>query len=502
MIPEVTTDQIERFRTVLERRTGLAFEDAKLGFLGEVLRQRIIVAGRAPGAYLEWLGATADSDEIAALAEKLTVPETYFFRNIDQFHAFAEQVVPERSAARGNGGRLQILSAGCASGEEPYTLAILLREIMGDTSPISIRAVDINPAMLERARRARYSSFSLRETPAEMQERWFSLDGRDVVLNDSIRRAVTFHRGNLAENDPDLWPPEYYDVVFCRNVIMYLTPDTARRLVERITRALVPGGYLFLGHAETLRGLSSEFHLCHTHGTFYYRRNTALGAIDLPSPPTVERSQAERPAETEDPTWMGAIRMATEQIERLTRSSPPRTQPLPTGTRGGGWDLGQALGLLGQERIAEALDLVDNLPAEAATDTDVLLLQAVLLTHGGLLDRAEETCRRLLAIDDLNAGAHYLLALCREGAGDLAGAAEQDRVAVYLDPGFAMPRMHLGLLARRAGRVDVARRELGQALTLLQREDSSRILLFGGGFGRETLIALCRAEFETRSNGQ
>jgi chemotaxis protein methyltransferase CheR len=103
-------------------------------------------------------------------------------------------------------------------------------------------------------------------------------------------------------------------------------------------------------------------------------------------------------------------------------------------------------------------------------------------------------CRRLLKIDELNSGAHYVLALCREGARDQPAAANHDQVAVYLDPAFAMPRLHLGLLARRAGDSGTARRELAQALALLQREDASRLLLFGGGFNREALLGLCRAE--------
>ena len=94
-------------------------------------------------------------------------------------------------------------------------------------------------------------------------------------------------------------------------------------------------------------------------------------------------------------------------------------------------------------------------------------------------------------IDELNAGAHYVLALCREHSGDGSAAAEHDRVAAYLDPGFAMPRLHLGLMARRAGDREAARRELTQALFLLEREDAARLLLFGGGFNREALVALC-----------
>jgi chemotaxis protein methyltransferase CheR len=158
------------------------------------------------------------------------------------------------------------------------------------------------------------------------------------------------------------------------------------------------------------------------------------------------------------------------------------------------WDIGLALQLLREERFTEALDLVDAFPPESARDAEVLLLQAVLLTHSSQFAKAERTCERLLDVDDLNAGAHYLLALCREGTGDRAGSTHHDQVAMYLDAAFAMPHLHLGLLARRSGDRALARRELGQALVLLQREDASRLLLFGGGFGREALVALCRTE--------
>jgi chemotaxis protein methyltransferase CheR len=150
--------------------------------------------------------------------------------------------------------------------------------------------------------------------------------------------------------------------------------------------------------------------------------------------------------------------------------------------------------LLKSERFGEALDAVHRLPREAATDPEVLLLRATLLTHSGQLAEAEQACRDLLEVDELNAGAHYLLALCREGAGDAEGAIHHDQLAAYLDPGFAMPRLHLGLLARRTGDRSGAGRELTQALDLLRREDGSRLLLFGGGFSREALAALCHAE--------
>jgi chemotaxis protein methyltransferase CheR len=152
---------------------------------------------------------------------------------------------------------------------------------------------------------------------------------------------------------------------------------------------------------------------------------------------------------------------------------------------------------LREERFTEALEMMQGLPPESGRDPDVLLLRAALQTHRGRLTDAEDACKRLLDVDELSAGAHYLLALCREGAGDQTSAVSHDQVAIYLDPSFAMPHLHLGLLARRTADWATAQRELGHALVLLQREDSSRLLLFGGGFGRETLMAVCRTELLT-----
>jgi chemotaxis protein methyltransferase CheR len=140
------------------------------------------------------------------------------------------------------------------------------------------------------------------------------------------------------------------------------------------------------------------------------------------------------------------------------------------------------------------MDLLQALPSSSRSDPDAQLLRAALLTNSGKLEDAEGVCAQILEADELSAGAHYLMALCREHAGDRAASLEHDQAAIYLDAEFAMPHLHIGLLSRRAGDRDRARAELGRALSLLTREDASRILLFGGGFSREALVALCRAE--------
>jgi len=502
--------EIEYFRGLVAEHLGLHFEDSKLDFLADVLRKRMEDTGcHLFSEYRKRISSFAEErNETCALAEQLTVGETYFFRYAEHFQAFAEVVIPNRIQARGSDRRLRILSAGCASGEEPYSLAILIRERFPELASwdIEIRGFDVNASIVGKAKRARYSPWSLRETPHDLQSKYFRGHGRDFQLDEAVRSSVRFEERNLVEDDPLFWQRDSFDAVFCRNVTMYFTTDVTRSVVGRIARSLAPGGFFFLGHAETLRAVSHEFHLRHTHETFYYQRREANETECVMTLPleTAEYSSFRRPVpELVEPSdsWFSAIRRASERIANLTQernglavSAPASTIPPIANSRPAAWDRTVAIELLRREKFSEAMEHLRALPAESRADPDAQLLIAVLLTNGGELPEAEKVCRHVLNLDELNAGAHYLIALCREHAGDQVGAVQHDQTAAYLDSAFAMPHLHLGLVAKRSADVETARRELGRALPLLDREDASRILLFGGGFTREALVEFCRAE--------
>src|SRR6266566_6559634 len=415
-------NDVERFRNALGRCLGLTFVDGQIALLVETLQRRLDASGRASGEYIGQLETAPSRDEIGMLARDLTVCETYFFRHIQQFRAMAEVAVPDRLADQHRPKRLRLLSAGCASGEEPFSLSIILREHAVDLpSDVSIKAVDVNPLMLDKAARGRYSEWALRETHEDVRRKWFRQDGREVVIADAARSLVQFDQRNLVEDDAEFWQTNSYDIIFCRNVLMYFSAETARSVIARITHCLAPGGFLFLGHAETLRGLSQDFHLRHTHGTFYYQRKDlrdadcrfdavkSQGAAHgtLPLAAVVDAADG----------WVDAIRRASERVENLARIQDQitaRANGVQTPEVQRPWDLGKALDLLKCERFADALDVLQGLPPEAALDPEVLLLRAALLTHGGRFSVAENVCHRLMEVDELNAGAHYLLALCRE----------------------------------------------------------------------------------------
>ena len=508
MIGILTRADLEGFGSFVAERFGLSFEDGKLDFLKDLACRRIQASGCE--RFSEYQQRVLSSpQELRALAEHLTVCETYFFRYAEHFRAFTQVVVPDRIRVRGHCRQLRILSAGCASGEEAYSLAILIRDQLPDLASweIVIHGIDVNPSMVKKAMRACYHSWSLRDTPADLRSGYFRSEGREMALVQTVKSMATFEERNLVEEDPSFWRRDAFDVVFCRNVIMYFTLAAGGALIARIARSLTPGGFLFLGHAETLRGISQDFHLLHTHETFYYQlrhdeeaRSSAIshqvsGGVSL-FPALVPA-----PLETGN-TWFDVIRRASERVTHLTNGkgnyavagSINAKDCTPISQANPDWDRKAAMELLQQEKFREAIELLRGLPSGPQAGPEAQLLLAVLLTNCGELAEAEKICSQLLNLDELNAGAHYLMALCREHVGDRKGAAEHDQAAIYLDSAFAMPHLHRGLLAKRSVDLETARRELGQALALLLREDASRILLFGGGFTREALSEFCRAE--------
>lgn len=495
---------LRRFRDIIARRLGMACDDAPQDHLTRTLGERLRAAGGIDAdRYLDHLDdAPPHQPELRSLAEGLTVTETYFFRHLDQITAFGEVALPERARARAGLRRLRILSAGCSSGEEPYTLAM---EVAARLPPaagwdIAITGVDISDPQIARARRGVYSEWALRATPDEVRAHHFHGEGRDFRLDDRIRAAVAFENRNLMDPDPEFWADGRFDIIFCRNVLMYFTAPAMHAVVGRLARALAPGGFLFLGSAETLRGVGDDFQLCHSHDTFYYRRHPVDQPAAAAVPPPPRRSRSEEAPAPDAPSWHGEIAKASDRIAALLdgltaakateEPGPALDAPVADAAPG----LQAIRTLLHRERYQDAMRALSRLPAAAANDPDTQLLLAVVLTQQSDITVAERVCRHLLSLDDRNAGAHYLMALCADQGGDHAAAWEHDRAAASLDPGFAMPHVHMGRLAKADRRFDAAERAFRHAHALLEREEVSRILLFGGGFNREALLRLCRAE--------
>ncbi|MBX3225775.1 MAG: methyltransferase domain-containing protein [Labilithrix sp.] len=443
-------------RAIVARELGLELSDDADEVLAGALAQRIAERKTTATAYLDALSApdtkapdasapdasAPDATELHTLGQLLTVGETYFFRMRGHFEAL-RALATERE-----GAPIAVLSAGCSTGEEAYSIAMTLLSI--GRSDARVTAIDLSRRSLEAARAALYSEWALRAVAPPDRDRWFTRKGRAWEVRADVRAMVDLRAANLI--DADAIPLGPFDAVFCRNVTMYFTRDAARTVIARLTASLKRGGLLFLGHAETLRGLSEEYAVEACAGSFHYRHTG--GAAVAPSPPTVRTATP--------PKWMAPL-----PPEPLAAVSP------------------DVVALVAEERFKEALAAIAPGPS---------VLRAVALLGDGEVDAAEEVCAHLVATEEGGPEAHYVLGLAAEHRGDRPAAIDRHRAALYLEPDFALAHLQLGRLARREGDAAAARRDLRHALDLIAHETATRIALLGGGFDRDALLALTRAE--------
>jgi chemotaxis protein methyltransferase CheR len=274
MIPGTEPDW-KLLTDLLEERFGLCFTGARQDILAGRLVPRLEQLKLDDvRAYYHFLSAhPSREEEFGELSRRLTNNETYFFREVAHFEVIAHQVLPEFSqTARPRPFR--ILSAACSSGEEPYSLAIRLTDAGLELNglPWAIEACDLNPLRLEQARRAVYEGSSFRACDDATRARCFDDigDGR-FQLKERYRRRVRFFQANLAAPFSGAgWG--HYDIVLCRNLLIYFGPEAFDRLISRVAQLLTPGGYLFLGHSESLYDRSTDFESVHFASTMAYRR--------------------------------------------------------------------------------------------------------------------------------------------------------------------------------------------------------------------------------------
>jgi chemotaxis protein methyltransferase CheR len=273
--PRLRLEDFRLLRDLVNRHSGIFFEDSQLFVFERRLRDRLRALALSDfahyHAYLKW-GAGAAS-EIENAIDALVTNETYFFREEYQLRAFTRDVLPElRHRAEQSGRRRLVLwSAGCSTGEEVYTLAILvLRSGLFDDWDVNIFGNDVSARVLAVARRAVYPAHSFRAMPREYDE-YFQPEPDGRRVHPRVRALCRFGKVNLLNRDAAAVLGRV-DAIFCRNVLIYFDTESRRRVIETFYERLQPGGYLFLGHSESLLSLSTAFELAHLSSDMVYRR--------------------------------------------------------------------------------------------------------------------------------------------------------------------------------------------------------------------------------------
>ena len=267
----ISEEEFRALRDLIKDRFGINYDDTKQFLLQSRLQTRLLKRSvQTFAAYHRFLLTHADREsEFAELASVLSNNETYFFRERAQLDILAKEVVDEHY--RNGGGILKIWSSACSTGEEPFSLAMTLLEGRRvPASALQITATDISPRALEKAEQGYYRALSFRATEPEMVQKHFKSFQDGFTISNEVKRMVQFSRINLLDaRAVEAMGP--VDAVFCRNVLIYFDKPTQKRVVEAFAKALKPGGFLFLGHAESIIRMTQMYEPVITPKAIYYR---------------------------------------------------------------------------------------------------------------------------------------------------------------------------------------------------------------------------------------
>jgi chemotaxis protein methyltransferase CheR len=445
---DVDASLLAELSALLKERVGLHIRPDSYSALRLAVVARLAALGEpvpGPAAYLARLGGPDGDEELRQLLPLVTVGKTSFFRDERQFQAL-DALLPGFLARAVDGGPpLRIWSAGCATGEEPYSIAMCCAERGLQPGQVELLATDVNPEAVGAAARGLYEARRVRDIPTPLLHRHFDREGDAWRVRTSLRRTIAAIRPhNLVSLTFPAPAAGGWDVIFCRNVIIYFDTPTTRRVLEQFHQALAPGGWLFLGYSESLFRLFDGFDLTEVAGAFLYRKPEA-GSV-RPEPPGPRTAVALPPAvrhvvlppERPRPPPAGPA-LAPPLAIPATPPPPEAEAPLAPQEF-----LDGAVALFSEGRFGAARELLER---HLERNGEGLAARLTLANLYGVLrqyDRARACYQAALGVEPLSAEAHLFYGVHLLTQADADGAALELSRALFLDPDLALAHYYLG----------------------------------------------------------
>ena len=481
----------ESIRKLIAERSGLVVPERDFQVLRGYVSARMIATDCSDG--LEYLALISDGErascEFTQLVKLVTVGHTRFFRNPNQLAALRDTVLPALIAGRSGTGStragsarpLRILSAGCSTGEEPYSLAMLLldEEERGECPPFEIVATDISPDSLAKAKARAYSSNALKYVESEFTERYMNryceTDGKDLIVGLAAASRVEFHQINILDYEPI----QSFDIIFCRNVTIYFSQETSRDVLDRMHGWLAPHGYMFAGAAESPSQVTDRFRPLRLGRSFAYVKadgssgmtasHNAATTVREAARCALERAAGRRSGSTSfvprapDRARGDSAEQATKRPSDVPVASadPPALDAAELGIEAARW--------LAEKDYETAERVVRRALEVDARDPGAQALLAQILANRGELDEAERVCREALTGDTLVPEAHFVMGCIHREMSQPDEALADFQRCIYLDGDNSLAFFAIAGIHRQMGRDRDAQKEYQNALLALSR---------------------------------
>jgi chemotaxis protein methyltransferase CheR len=495
MTRRVHTALLAEFAEMMGFQLGLSFPKERwLDLLKGVQAASKEFGFDDPEACIRWLMSNPlKKHQIETLACQFTVGETYFFREPKVFEALEKQILPELILSRSEADRrIRFWSAGCCTGEEAYSLAILLSRMIGDIKNwnISILATDINPLFLQRASEGVYREWSFRGTPYWLKDDYFKLnrDGNYEILP-QIKKMVNFQYLNLVEDSyPSLFnDTNAMDFVFCRNVLMYFTQDHMTRAIARFYQCLMDKGWMVVGSSETSHVFFPQYTACNFPGAILYHKDPEgnrrfkdcipSGHPDFrgDDAPSVAANPAPASFPVREKAAPGRLRHRTVPAVEVQVQEEPALAEIPKS------EYEEVCSLYEAGDYGAVIVRTSEVISQSPGDPRLMTLLSKAYANQGKLNDAIVWCEKAISIEKLNPVFHHLRAVILQEQGHMEDAIASLKRTLYLDSNFVLAYFMLGNLSRQAGKIRESRKYLENALALLNGSGQDSVITESDG---------------------
>ena len=495
------------FQELLIEMSGLQFEEGRRQALHLALWQRLQYRGY--DSYREYYNLLKfhpeGRHEIRELLDLITIGETYFFRNKAQFDVLMRFVLPEiiKRKVDSRDKCIRVWSAGCSGGDETYSIAIAMMEVVPSYKEwsIPILGTDINRNGLTSAKEAIYGQKNIGHLPKEYLDKYFKVRGSTYILEANVRELVQFEYHNLAK-DPFIHEKmQNIDILFCRNVTIYFDGQTTQRVIENFYNCLAQDGYLFLGHTETLWQITNKFERVEFPQTFIYKKRIspvqeeALKPFMAVPEITLENLTSIRERGTEKSIFLRELRSGLlekpeplEQVEDSTlrvEKPPDIKEKLESAYK-------EATLCLREIKDQAALSSSNDIIAQDKNHIRTSLTEATILANEAKYKEAADILAKIIEVDNLSVEAYYLLGVLSYKSSDLKEAERQFRKVIYVDPDLVLAYFNLGNVYLYQRKYSEAAREFRNAIRLLEKRPKDEQVKFCEDFTVEFLLKACR----------
>jgi len=444
--------EFSQFQTLIKDQCGLWIHQDHVKHLSEILWER--VQALKLSSYTDYFNLLIQGQnqetEFKALFKLLTIGETYFFRNEPQFAVLGETVLPQliQQKMERSDFNIKIWSAGCSSGEEPYSLAIQLKKLLPALEKwnVSLLATDLNEEMLAKAKAAIYSPRSVAHVPREDLQTFFQKKDGKFALVDSIKNKVQFRYHNLAKDSYHSPEQRQVDLILCRNVTIYFDLPTTRQVIAKFYESLAEGGYLVIGHAESLWNISDAFQPIEYPHTFFYQKIKTKTNLHL------------HPMQTLTHDYWPAI---PQPLVALDSSDTLR----------------EGLKAMAKKDYQVALENLKNYLLSHPRDLKVRMVYSTALADVGNYEQAMESIEKILQVDNLYQDAYFLKGIILSKMQKFDLAIQEFRRLLYIDPNTPLAYFQMGHLHRFLNQDQQAKKSFLNCLKILQNMEDQKVLL-------------------------